>query len=159
MRDFYDSLFVQCLLQHAQNGERAVPNKEARTVKEGVQSSWHSFLDNLCFLCDVKRAGKTVVSIGAQATDQGITLRLSTRPAHRDFAVIAVRRTIASLKASLQQSQSDKEKTVEALALNAIEWSEEKICNYYGRLQSVLSDVSISGASSLNIAQNRICMP
>jgi len=144
LNDFYDSLFVQCLLQHVEalkevSGSANPPRKPAIP-----HNKWHIFLDNLCFLCDWRRAGKTVVSIGAQHTGGGINLRLSTRSGHREPATVHLRRAIASLRQSLELTDSGKRAIVRALALNTIERSEEKIRNYYNRLRSVLREVAES---------------
>ena len=123
---FYHSLFVQCLLQRVNALEEASSSANPRKKPAIPHDEWHVFLDNLCFLYDWRCAGQTVLCICAQQMSDGIKLRLSNRPGHRELAIVRLRRAIASLRRSLELTDSGKRVTVRALALNAIQLSEEK---------------------------------
>jgi hypothetical protein len=65
--NLYNSLFLQILLQHASSlHSESAHSAHSADARDDGRSEWHRFLDGLCFLCDFKRAGKSVVSIGVE---------------------------------------------------------------------------------------------
>lgn len=138
LTDFYDTLFVQCLLQHSSKPRDAPPHTRSLDRPASVESAGHKFLDHLAFLCDWGRAGKTVASVGAQELDGRVVFRLSARRLNRDQAAIHLGRAIASLRASLELRGDEKLATGRAIVSNTIEHSAEKIYNYRNRLCDAL---------------------
>ena len=135
LTDFYDTLFVQCLLQHSSKRRDAPAHTRSLDRPASTESAWHKFLDHLAFLCDWGRAGKTVASVGAQELDGRVVFRLSARRLNRDQAAIHLGRAIASLRASLELRGDGKLATGRAIASHTIECSEDKVHNYHNRLR------------------------
>lgn len=138
VKDFYDNLFVQCLLQHAATARERSDRAGTHSGLREIRSPWHKFLDKLCFLCDWRPAGKSVVAIGAQKLNQDVIFRLCGQTSHLQEAVPHLEEVLASLVSALGLSDDDRLSKSAMIAANAIARSEEKICSYHERLCRVL---------------------
>lgn len=140
--DFYDNLFVQCLLQHAATAHGQPSRTVPRNSLQRTHDERHKFLDNLCFLCDWRSAGKALVAIGAEGLDNGVVFRLYGQSSHLRQAGPHLEQVLASLISALDLPDERRLVESRAIAANAIVRSREKVSNYYGRLRRVLPEPS-----------------
>lgn len=138
VKDFYDNLLVQCLLQHAATARKRSDSTGTRANLHKLRSPWHAFLDKLCFLCDWRPAGKSVVAIGTEKLDHDVNFRLCGQSSHLQEAGPYLEEVLASLVSALGASDDDRLSKAATIAARAITRSEKKICSYHERLRRVL---------------------
>lgn len=135
--DLYDSLFLQSLLQHASRSHSE--SAHGADARDDERSDWHRFLDGLCFLCDFKRAGKSVVSIGVEQGTGGAIFWITTTEFYQKSTECHLREILHLLtKRSDEFSSGDL--TVAEITRHSVERSKDRILDYTKRLERLVSD-------------------
>jgi hypothetical protein len=137
--DLYDSLFLQSLLQHGSMSHARDASASGTTVDE--RSEWQQFLDDLCFLCDSKPAGQSVVSIGVEAGSSGAVFWVTTAKRHREDAESHLKESLRLL-AECSLGVLDRNLTMAEITRLSVERSQDRVANYVKILDRLLSDES-----------------
>ncbi|KAM0714506.1 hypothetical protein Q7P37_009800 [Cladosporium fusiforme] len=139
--DLYDSLFLQSLLQHGSGSD--IKGAHGLDTMTDIRSRWHHFLDDLCFLCDSKHAGQSVVSIGVEQCMGGVNFWITTAERHRESAEYHLKE-ILHLLIEYSFERSDRKSTMAEIARRSIERSPDRISEYVKRLERLIPEESIS---------------
>ena len=135
--DLYDSLFLQSLLQHASRScSGSVHNVDARVDE---RSEWHRFLDGLCFLCDFKRAGKSVVSIGVEQGTGAAIFWITTTEFYQESTECHLREILHLLTKHADDCSSG-DLIVAEVTRHSVERSKSRILDYAKRLERLVSE-------------------
>jgi hypothetical protein len=135
--DLYDSLFLQSLLQHASRSHSESAHSADARVDE--RSDWHRFLDGICFLCDFKRAGKSVVSIGVEQGTGGAIFWITTTELYQESTECHLRE-ILHLLTKRSDEFSSGGLTLAEITRHSVERSKDRILDYTKRLERLVSD-------------------
>lgn len=144
--DLYDSLFLQSLLQHASRSHSESAHSADARVDE--QSDWHRFLDGLCFLCDFKRAGKSVVSIGVEQGTCGAIFWITTTERYQESTECHLREILHLLTKRSGESSSGC-LTVAEVTRHSVERSKNRISDYAKRLERLVSEEKLKFEGSV----------
>ena len=148
--DLYDSLFIQSFLQHSSGSDVAYVNTQDGRVH--TRSLWQQFLDDLCFLCDSKPAGKSVVSIAVEQRRTGIaTFWIATSPSHQWSAQRHLTEVLRLL-ARCSVKHFDANQTAIDITRSSVERSRSRIQNYVKMLERILSGEAVSNTKSFRLS-------
>ena len=140
--DLFDSLFVQCLLQHSSMSASYARRPPKSDNPTAIRSNWHRFMDNLCFLSDWKCGGKGVTALGAQKKALKTVFWLATtttNPDHQDDILAHLEDIFGLLKQSLDANARVRASIATKIAQLSILHSPQRV-NHYGRKLSKLID-------------------
>jgi hypothetical protein len=127
---FYEPLVLLSILQPAR-GERAF-NTDPTYNKTDPGRLWHKFLNQISWLCDYKRGGRTVSSVAVQATAPGPTYWLAANSNPVPKALPHLEWLLREL-ANLQALLPDQLQMVEdEIVTRCISFSAAKV-KFYGR--------------------------
>lgn len=137
--DLYDSLFLQSLLQHGSTSH--AKDTSASDITADDRSEWQQFLDDLCFLCDSKPAGQSVVSIGVEAGSSGAVFWVATAKRHREDAECHLKESLRLL-AECSLGVLDGNLAMAEITRLSVERSQDRVANYVKRLDRLILDES-----------------
>lgn len=141
--DFYDTLFIQCLLQHASTSQFHSQSLSTPRKTPIIRSDWHRFLDYLCFLCDWKCGGRGVAALGAEKAAVGTIFWLATTttsPEAQDEIQSHVSDIIGLLNQSIHRTTM-KTGLITEIAQLSIARSYTRVRHYRRRLGSLIEAV------------------
>lgn len=133
--DLYDSLFLQSLLQHRSMSQAKDTFASDTTVDD--RSDWQQFLDDLCFLCDSKPAGQSVVSIGVEADSSGAVFWVTTAKRHLEDAERHLKESLRLL-AECSLGVLDENLAIAEITRLSVERSQDRVANYVKRLDRLI---------------------
>ena len=132
-------------------------------VCHDTHRQWHSFLDNLCWLCDFRSGGKTVASVGVEDTGRGSRFWLATNSENQSKAGKFLKRIIYEL----HNLATDPHETMSVIRgrifKKAIKFAHRRVGDYGGKLcyfiqtsRVLLSSRSEGKSSSIVMCDNDI---
>lgn len=137
--DLYDSLFLQSLLQHGSMSHTKDAFASDTTVND--RSEWQRFLDNLCVVCDSEPAGRSVVSIGVEASSSGAVFWVTTAKRHREDAERHLKESLRLLD-ECSLGVLDGNLAMAEITRLSVERSQDRVANYVKRLDRLILDES-----------------
>lgn len=144
--DLYDSLQLQSLLQREEIKTIKNSGDERRLWRtSGTRSEWQRFLDDLCFLCDTQRGGKTTTSVAAEQSQGKVILWL----AMNDGDLSETKRYLQNVLDTILDIEKTSARTLQRtdrIVAEAISRSPQRVANYADRLRNVLEEL---GSGSL----------
>ncbi|KAM0714658.1 hypothetical protein Q7P37_009956 [Cladosporium fusiforme] len=133
-KDFYEDLVLWSIIS-AGKSQRTIPRP---TV-------WQRFLDDLCYLCDTKPGGKSVVSIAVSEISDHQYFFISANGGLRRAAE-QLNLVLGELHGIRQKSDHDIETTKQRLLDIGIRGSSMKVRNYVRKLQVSIRNVEHLGS-------------
>ncbi len=137
LSDLYNDLQIRSLIQRQEISKiKANEHRQYHWHSTGSRSSWQKLLDDLCFLCDYRRAGVTTTSIAVEQKASRHVMWLamnggsieSTKRHLREIVQLAAGNDSETLKAD----------QVEATLKATIARSCQRVHNYANRLRDAL---------------------
>lgn len=138
--DFYDTLQIQALLQREEMRATRDSDREPQQWHSSTaRTTWQRLLDDICFLCDNKRGGKTTTSMAVQQKADNAVLWFTVNRGHARETELYLRRVlhlICDLDSNVpMHSKSDQ------ILIGALARSRPRVANYAKRLTSVLVEL------------------
>jgi hypothetical protein len=137
--DLYGSLFLQSLLQHGWTSHAKDAYASDTTADD--RSEWQQFLDNLCFVCDSKPAGQSVVSIGVEEGRSGAVFWVATAKRHQEEAERHLKESLRLL-VECSLGVMDGNLAMAEIARLSVERSQDRVTNYVKRLERLIVEES-----------------
>ncbi|KAK0888238.1 hypothetical protein LTR02_016500 [Friedmanniomyces endolithicus] len=138
--DLYDGLFVHSLLQHETNQQASSANYPSPNTSQDVRSTWHRFLDDLCFMCDSRCGGKSVVALITEQVQGETIFWLTTDPVYQDSAANHLDAILRLLKESIHAHQDCVRLAIEQIAQQSVERSPQRVHHYGSRLRRIVQE-------------------
>jgi hypothetical protein len=162
--DMFDSLFVHSLLQHATHEGHGPLLSRSRRSQQDVQSSWHEFLDDLCFMCDHCRGGQSVVALLAEDSQCETVFWLATDSTNSTQAAEHLRHVLCGLNVIGRSDHILQAHLVDRIVKRTIELSRDRVAHYESKLRTLVMEIQSTSQwdgwsdSSLNLCNmtNRI---
>lgn len=136
--DLYDGLFIYSMLQHETTQQYSPSVNRLLDTSQDVRSKWHRFLDGLCFLCDSRCGGKSVVVILPEQIVGETVLWIKTYPTYQKDAVQHLDTVLGLLKESLHGDADGVHPLAEEIVRRSIERSAQRVNNYACRLRNLV---------------------
>jgi hypothetical protein len=147
--NLYNSLFLQILLQHASSlHSESAHSAHSADARDDGRSEWHRFLDGLCFLCDFKRVGKSVVSIGVEQGTGRAIFWITTKELYQESTECHLRE-ILYLLTKRSDGFSSRCLTVAEVTRHSVERSKNRISDYTKRLERLVSEEKLKFEGSV----------
>lgn len=110
-----------------------------------ARSKRHKFLDGLCFLCDSRCGGKSVVALFPEQSVGETVFWMKANPTYQDYAANHLDTVLGYLKKSVHANTDGVRLSAEAITRRSIARSTQRVHNYRCRLSKlVLKDASQS---------------
>ncbi|KAK0906836.1 hypothetical protein LTS16_009839 [Friedmanniomyces endolithicus] len=138
--DLYDGLLIQSLLQHDPTRLPSSVRRNSPNASQDIQSEWHRFLDDLCFLCDSQSGGKSVVALIAEEVRGESVFWVTTEPVHQDVAVDHLNVILHLLQKCIRADEGRMQALIEQIAQISIRRSPQRVHHYGSRLKKVTAE-------------------
>ena len=109
-------------------------HRNTETSTGQLDNRWHLFLDHLCWLCNYKTGGKTVVSITAEETLHGSKLWVASNAPCVSRITKHLKRMLQELQSFAMNADSSIEDTQRRVFRRFIVFSHERIAFYAEKL-------------------------
>ncbi|KAK6381053.1 hypothetical protein LTR81_027632 [Elasticomyces elasticus] len=139
--DFYDSLFVHSLLQHEATSKPAFPIRKPAQPAFSTHSGWHRFLDDLCFMCDSRTGGKTVVAVLAERRSEETIFWLATPTMMQQSTANHLDGLLRVIRKMLRTDETHVQPLIDDVIRRSIERSPQRIHHYGGRLTHLIESM------------------
>lgn len=138
LNDLYNDLQIQALLQRQEAGEIKENGHGGHHWRStGARSSWQKYVDDLCFLCDNQRAGKTTTSIAVEERFSRHIMWITANAGDLESAKYHLREVVQLVLGD--ESEKPKADRVEGILKKTIARSSQRVSNYASRLRNALA--------------------
>ncbi len=138
--DLYDGLLIQSLLQHDPTQLPSSVRRNSPNASQDIQSEWHRFLDDLCFLCDSQSGGKSVVALIAEEVRGESVFWVTTEPVYQDVAVDHLNVILHLLQKCIRADEGRMQALIKQIAQKSITRSPQRVHHYGYRLKNVTAE-------------------